>query len=53
VQNLLAKAEQEWTSLFPIEEDELYKKAVLKLRKLEFELRDAENELSEYQHREK
>ncbi|MFN8700302.1 MAG: hypothetical protein ACK52I_34860 [Pseudomonadota bacterium] len=49
VQNLLTRAEQEWTSLFPIEEDELYKKAVLKLRKLEFELRDAENELSEYQ----
>ena len=37
--NLLAKAEKHWDELFPIHEDELYKKAVTKLGRLKTELR--------------
>jgi hypothetical protein len=36
--NKLQKARQNWTSLFPIEEDELYQKAVQKINRLELEL---------------
>lgn len=37
--NKLKKAELNWSSLFPIEDDVDYKKAVEKINRLEFELR--------------
>lgn len=36
--NKLAQAEKQWTSLFPITEDNMYKKAKAKIKQLEFEL---------------
>jgi len=36
--NNLEKAKQSWASIFPIEEDQLYQKAVEKIKSLEFEL---------------
>lgn len=36
--NKLQKAKESWSSFFPIEEDELYKKAANKINRLELEL---------------
>lgn len=36
--NKLEKARKEWSSMFPIEDDEFYQKAVSKIKKLEYEL---------------
>ena len=36
--NKLEQAEKHWTSMFPISEDEMYKKAQSKIKRLEFEL---------------
>jgi hypothetical protein len=37
--NKLEKAKKQWTSMFPIEDDIYYQKAVEKINRLEFELR--------------
>jgi hypothetical protein len=37
--NKLKKSEEHWNMIFPIQEDELYKKAVEKIKRLEFELK--------------
>lgn len=42
-ENLLKKAIETWNQLFPIEEDPLYKKCVLKIEKLKCELKEIIN----------
>lgn len=46
-ENLLKKAKENWHELFPIEDEEMYKKAILKINKHKHELMLYENELSQ------
>lgn len=40
----IEKAKKHWNSLFPIEEDIYYKRAIAKLEKVEFELKELEEQ---------
>lgn len=44
--NLLGHARKDWNSLFPIEEDLLFQKAINKIQTLETELKTLQNQLS-------
>ena len=46
-ENILKKAKANWNELFPIEDDEMYKKAILKVDKIQHEVRLYEYELSQ------
>jgi hypothetical protein len=45
-QGKINKAKKHWTSLFPIEDDIYYKRALAKLEKAEFELKELETEFN-------
>jgi hypothetical protein len=45
IQNKIQKAAANWCNLFPIEDDIIYKKAILKLERLKQELAELQNQL--------